>query len=108
MVVYTPRLCNDVAFLPPRENRANAVSCKPVMNPDQVSAYYKSKAKAEQAEALKLLELAAQKVLGGKKVVPVAGGGKLENPEKVEDAPDDAAPTEAMEQEDATYIYQEL
>ncbi|KAF8455670.1 glucosidase II beta subunit-like protein-domain-containing protein [Terfezia claveryi] len=31
MVVYTPRLCNDVAFLPPSEGRANMVKCKEVL-----------------------------------------------------------------------------
>lgn len=53
-----------MAFLPPRENRANAVTCKPIMNEDQIALFYKAKAKAEQAAALKLLEKAAQKVLG--------------------------------------------
>ncbi|KAM0553049.1 hypothetical protein ACHAPJ_007596 [Fusarium lateritium] len=28
MVVNTPRLCNDVAFLPPEETRANPISCQ--------------------------------------------------------------------------------
>ncbi|KAF2146446.1 uncharacterized protein K452DRAFT_314730 [Aplosporella prunicola CBS 121167] len=27
MVIYTPRLCNDVAFLPPQENRAHHIAC---------------------------------------------------------------------------------
>jgi len=31
MVVYTPRLCNDAAFLPPRENRANPITCREVV-----------------------------------------------------------------------------
>lgn len=32
MVIYTPRLCNDVAFLPPQENRAHAISCAPIVS----------------------------------------------------------------------------
>ncbi|KAB2574514.1 Protein OS-9-like protein [Lasiodiplodia theobromae] len=32
MVIYTPRLCNDVAFLPPQENRAHPVSCAPILS----------------------------------------------------------------------------
>lgn len=28
MIVNTPRLCNDVAFLPPQETRANPISCQ--------------------------------------------------------------------------------
>lgn len=27
MVIYTPRLCNDVAFLPPQEDKPNAITC---------------------------------------------------------------------------------
>lgn len=31
MVIYTPKLCNDVAFLPREEPRANPISCRPVV-----------------------------------------------------------------------------
>ncbi|KAL8781306.1 MAG: hypothetical protein Q9213_006054, partial [Squamulea squamosa] len=31
MVIYTPRLCNDVAFLPPRENKAAPITCQEVL-----------------------------------------------------------------------------
>ncbi|QSZ37562.1 hypothetical protein DSL72_008660 [Monilinia vaccinii-corymbosi] len=31
MVVYTPRLCNDVAFMPPKADKANSIICKPVV-----------------------------------------------------------------------------
>ncbi|KAI5457440.1 glucosidase II beta subunit-like protein-domain-containing protein [Mariannaea sp. PMI_226] len=34
MVVNTPRLCNDVAFLPPEETRANPITCQLVANKD--------------------------------------------------------------------------
>lgn len=30
MVVQTPRLCADVAFLPPREGRAHPITCQPI------------------------------------------------------------------------------
>ncbi|KAK4696349.1 protein OS-9, partial [Lecanoromycetidae sp. Uapishka_2] len=32
MVVYTPRLCNDVAFLPPREERAEGITCREIVS----------------------------------------------------------------------------
>lgn len=32
MVIDTPRLCNDAAFLPPKPTRANAISCQLVSN----------------------------------------------------------------------------
>ncbi|TGO30677.1 hypothetical protein BPAE_0004g01360 [Botrytis paeoniae] len=31
MVVYTPRLCDDVAFMPPKAEKANSVICKPII-----------------------------------------------------------------------------
>jgi len=31
MVVYTPRLCSDVAFLPPKETRANEIICRTII-----------------------------------------------------------------------------
>ncbi|KAF2707739.1 hypothetical protein K504DRAFT_470107 [Pleomassaria siparia CBS 279.74] len=39
MIIYTPRLCNDVAFQPPQENLAYAVSCQPVIPESEVEAY---------------------------------------------------------------------
>lgn len=32
MVVNTPRLCNDVAFLPPQETKANPITCRLISN----------------------------------------------------------------------------
>ena len=39
MVIYTPRLCNDVAFLPPRENKANPITCQEIVTEDAVPEY---------------------------------------------------------------------
>lgn len=36
MVVYTPRLCDDVAFLPPREEKAEPIVCKEVVKEGEV------------------------------------------------------------------------
>ncbi|PQE33915.1 hypothetical protein CJF32_00002796 [Rutstroemia sp. NJR-2017a WRK4] len=36
MVVYTPRLCSDVAFLPPKENKSHSITCQPVIPEDQI------------------------------------------------------------------------
>ncbi|KAF2085676.1 hypothetical protein K490DRAFT_46290 [Saccharata proteae CBS 121410] len=38
MVIYTPRLCNDVAFLPPTENSAHAIDCAPVVDEDGLAS----------------------------------------------------------------------
>lgn len=37
MVVYTPRLCNDVAFMPPKENKANKIVCRVVVPEDDMA-----------------------------------------------------------------------
>lgn len=39
MVIQTPRLCNDVAFLPPQKDQPNTVSCSPILREDEVEAY---------------------------------------------------------------------
>ena len=46
MVVYTPRLCNDVAFLPPRETAAEKIICEEIVADDQVSTW-KARKKSE-------------------------------------------------------------
>ncbi len=32
MVIYTPRLCNDVAFQPPKESRAHTITCREIIS----------------------------------------------------------------------------
>ncbi|KAK5126902.1 hypothetical protein LTR85_008260 [Meristemomyces frigidus] len=39
MVIQTPRLCNDVAFLPPQKDQPNAISCAPILAEDEVEDY---------------------------------------------------------------------
>lgn len=39
MVIQTPRLCNDVAFLPPQKDQANPVQCSPILREDEVEDY---------------------------------------------------------------------
>ena len=39
MVIYTPRLCHDAAFLPPRENTAHPITCREVVSDDDVPAW---------------------------------------------------------------------
>lgn len=46
MVIQTPRLCNDVAFQPPQKDRANKISCSPILSDDQVPDYEASLAAA--------------------------------------------------------------
>ncbi|KAH7319591.1 glucosidase II beta subunit-like protein-domain-containing protein [Stachybotrys elegans] len=37
MVINTPRLCNDVAFLPPQEKKANPISCSLIVDDDKAT-----------------------------------------------------------------------
>ncbi|KAK4507814.1 hypothetical protein PRZ48_001549 [Zasmidium cellare] len=39
MVIQTPRLCNDVAFLPPQKDQANPVKCSPILRDDEIEEY---------------------------------------------------------------------
>jgi protein OS-9 len=43
MIIYTPRLCNDVAFLPPRQNKAHMIACREILTPDEVAGWVKRK-----------------------------------------------------------------
>lgn len=68
MVIYTPRLCNDVTFLPPRDNKVNGITCRELLSLEQQEDFVKRKVKQEQADALKMLEN-AQKALDAEKIV---------------------------------------
>ncbi|KAG7108674.1 Protein OS-9 like protein [Verticillium longisporum] len=46
MVVNTPRLCNDVAFLPPKQTSANPISCRLILDtsdPEASAAWHRRK-----------------------------------------------------------------
>ncbi|PNS18181.1 hypothetical protein CAC42_3626 [Sphaceloma murrayae] len=62
MVINTPRLCSDVAFLPPSRDHPSTISCSPVLKPEDVPAY---KAKIA-ARAKKTIEETIPNTLAGK------------------------------------------
>ncbi|KEF63314.1 uncharacterized protein A1O9_01291 [Exophiala aquamarina CBS 119918] len=39
MIIYTPRLCNDVAFQPPKESRAHSIICQEIISQAEVEAW---------------------------------------------------------------------
>ncbi|KAH0829291.1 Protein OS-9 like protein [Fonsecaea pedrosoi] len=39
MIIYTPRLCNDVAFQPPKESRAHPITCREIISEDDLEAW---------------------------------------------------------------------
>ncbi|EEQ34850.1 Protein OS-9 [Microsporum canis] len=50
MMVYTPRLCNDVAFQPPRVEQPNSIQCREIILPEHVPIWEAAKA-AKKAQA---------------------------------------------------------
>jgi protein OS-9 len=72
MVVYTPRLCNDVAFLPPKESKANIIACQQVV-PDNEISYWKELKTLEAESNMRGEEAKAEPVVVGGVVL---GGGK--------------------------------
>ena len=44
MIIYTPRLCNDVAFLPPRETKAHHIVCREIVPEAEVEEWQTRKA----------------------------------------------------------------
>ncbi|CAK1354417.1 Protein OS-9 [Cercospora beticola] len=105
MVIQTPRLCNDVAFLPPQKDQPNPISCSPILEDDEVEEYerdLKAMKKAEQEVNIReateeaAAAIAGTKyeaspksvgdiVVGGRRLVPegvkieksaIVGGGK--------------------------------
>jgi len=64
MAIYTPRLCNDVAFLPPKQIKANEIVCQIVVPKDEVD--YQNSLKTLEAD----LEATANKV-----EMPITVGG---------------------------------
>ncbi|KAJ5780848.1 hypothetical protein N7457_006008 [Penicillium paradoxum] len=39
MVIYTPRLCDDVAFLPPQQDEIHNIECREILMPDEVTEW---------------------------------------------------------------------
>ncbi|KAL8946239.1 MAG: hypothetical protein Q9222_007338, partial [Ikaeria aurantiellina] len=66
MVIYTPRLCNDVAFLPPRANKAAPITCQEVLtSASDIPAWRERKQKDKD------MKHAAASATGGR---PIVGG----------------------------------
>lgn len=72
MLVQTPRLCEDAAFLPPKETRAHPISCRLIIGSDEEAAAWHQRKTLEAREAMGV---------GDKEHLEVAQAGqqKLEN-----------------------------
>ncbi|KAH6680057.1 glucosidase II beta subunit-like protein-domain-containing protein [Plectosphaerella plurivora] len=67
MVVNTPRLCNDVAFLPPSQTTANPITCRLILDTDDPHA---------EAEWHRRKTLEAEVMMGAKKVETLLDAAK--------------------------------
>ncbi|KAL1958005.1 hypothetical protein VTO42DRAFT_5217 [Malbranchea cinnamomea] len=52
MAIYTPRLCNDVAFQPPRVDQPHDIVCREILAPEEVPEWEAAKVALEQQELL--------------------------------------------------------
>lgn len=72
MIIYTPRLCDDEAFLPPNTNNPNSIVCNPVIEPHMIAAW-----EAQQSQSATRLLDGGSKVPDEAESVDVAPNGKL-------------------------------
>ncbi|CAI6332095.1 unnamed protein product [Periconia digitata] len=86
MKIYTPRLCNDVAFLPPQDNLANHISCKAVLRDSEIEAWTLENAEFKKAQETQRLIAAAENnplrqmkdgLEGSTKRGPIIGGTEV-------------------------------
>ena len=91
MIIYTTRLCDDVAFLPPREERAAGITCREVVREEEVEEWERRKrGEAERKlvgdggkENVKGRPVVAGIEVGGMKLVG-RDGKRLETPQNVQ------------------------
>lgn len=79
MVVYTPRLCNDVAFLPPQQDEVHTVDCHEILAHDEVAdwgamrEYQLSQKLVESGIPLSDLRIVGDIEVGAQKLVGTEG-----------------------------------
>ncbi|EPS31327.1 hypothetical protein PDE_06282 [Penicillium oxalicum 114-2] len=79
MVIYTPRLCDDVAFLPPQQDEVHPIECREILHPEQVSEWeagkqwYATHQLADAAAAHDEVQTVGGIVVGGQQLVGMEG-----------------------------------
>lgn len=79
MIIYTPRLCDDVAFLPPQQDEVHNIECREVLMPDEVSEWeavkdwYATHQLADSAAAQSKIQTIGGIEVGGRKLVGTEG-----------------------------------
>jgi protein OS-9 len=70
MVIYTPRLCDDVAFLPPQQDEVHNIECREILMPEEVDEW---EALKERYTTNQLAEAAAD-AEASQPQLPIIGG----------------------------------
>ncbi|KAJ5157591.1 uncharacterized protein N7482_008691 [Penicillium canariense] len=79
MVIYTPRLCDDVAFLPPQQDEVHNIKCREILMPEDVpeweavKEWYLAHQLADAAAAPTEVQTVGGIVVGGQQLVGMAG-----------------------------------
>ncbi|KAI4255377.1 MAG: hypothetical protein LQ352_002609, partial [Teloschistes flavicans] len=73
MVIYTPRLCNDIAFLPPRENKAAPITCQEILASPSDIPEWRARKQTEKERKLVAASSSSRPIVGGIEI----GGMKL-------------------------------
>lgn len=79
MVIYTPRLCDDVAFLPPQQDEVHNIECREILMPEDVpeweavKEWYGPHQLADAAAGQREVQIVGGIEVGGRKLVGMEG-----------------------------------
>ncbi|KAJ5232604.1 hypothetical protein N7468_005560 [Penicillium chermesinum] len=79
MVIYTPRLCDDVAFLPPQQDEVHSIECREILQPEDVpeweaaKEWFRTHQLAEAAADHSEVQMVGGIEIGGHKLVGMEG-----------------------------------
>ena len=79
MVIYTPRLCDDVAFMSPQQDEVHNIECREILMPEDVpewedaKQWYLAQRLVEEATAQSELQIVGGIVVGGRQLVGMDG-----------------------------------
>ncbi|KAL4802919.1 glucosidase II beta subunit-like protein-domain-containing protein [Aspergillus unguis] len=65
MLIYTPRLCNDVAFLPPQQEEVHTIECREILTPEEVSSWQAMNEYQLSQKLVESAETADYPIIGG-------------------------------------------
>ncbi|KAJ5919036.1 hypothetical protein N7466_009979 [Penicillium verhagenii] len=79
MVIYTPRLCDDVAFMSPQQDEVHNIECREILMPEDVPGWedakqwYLAQRLVEEATTQSEIQIVGGIVVGGRQLVGMDG-----------------------------------